>query len=89
MSFVQGAAGDIVRDDLITSSNQSTPRHICGIDAHAVDPTLPDTGSCTFRTTPVAAYATYPVSCGVKAVKFASNLLALFELKLTVTSCMR
>ena len=79
ISFAQETAGDIVRDDLITSSNQSTPWQVCGTDAPGVDPTLLDTGGCAFRTTPVVANATYRMSCGVKAVKFASITLAFHD----------
>ena len=50
--FAQDSTGDIVHDDLITSSNQTTPWQVCGTDAPGIDPTLLNTGGCAFRTTP-------------------------------------
>ena len=77
--FAQDSSSEIVHDDLITSSNQTTPWQVCGTDAPGIDPTLLNTGGCAFRTTPVLPNTTYRMTCAVSAVKFASITLAFHD----------
>ena len=66
------SASQLVSDDLLTSSNLSTPWESCGVDSVAIDVSNLDAGGCAYRTTPIEAGVTYKMSCGVKVAKYAS-----------------
>ncbi len=72
-------AQQLVQDDLITGSNQTTPWQLCGTDSLAIDVSTLDAGGCAYRTTPAEAGTTYTMSCGVVVVKFASITLAYLD----------
>ena len=72
-------AQEIVADDLLTSSNLTTPWQTCGDDAAGIDVTTLAEGGCAYRTTPAEPGITYTMSCGVKAFKFASITLAFLD----------
>jgi len=71
-------AQDLVGDDLITGSKESTPWLVCDSDSPAEVTTL-DAGLCAFRTTPAQAGITYRMSCGVTVAKYASITLAFLD----------
>ena len=79
--LVGSAAGasELVSDDLITSSNLSTPWQACGDDSAAIDVSNLDAGGCAYRTTPVEAGITYSMTCGIQVVKYASITLAFLD----------
>ena len=72
-------ASEIVKDDLITGSKQTTPWTVCDTDSTGIDISNLDAGLCAFRTTPAISGTTYKMSCGVVAVKFASITLAFLD----------
>ena len=61
-SFATGPE-DLISDDLITSSNLTTPWQVCDTDSQAIDVTLLNAGACAFRTTPALPNVTYSMSC--------------------------
>lgn len=69
-------AASLVSDDLITSSNVSSPWQTCGTDSVGLDVANLDAGGCAYRTTPADPGVTYSMTCGVKVVKYASITLA-------------
>jgi len=79
--LVSSAAGasQIVSDDLLTSSNLSTPWQSCGAVSAVIDVTNLDAGGCAYRTTPVEAGITYKLTCGIQVAKFASITLAFLD----------
>ena len=77
-SFASGPE-DLITDDLITSSNLTTPWQVCDTESQAIDVTLLDSGACAFRTTPALPNITYTMSCGVTVAKFASITLAFLD----------
>ncbi len=77
-SFATGPE-DLISDDLITSSNLTTPWQVCDTDSQAIDVTLLNAGACAFRTTPALPNVTYSMSCGVTVAKFASITLAFLD----------
>lgn len=73
------ASQDIVQDDLLTSSNVTTPWQVCGVDSLALDVSLLDAGGCAYRTTPAEPGVTYKMTCGITVVKYASITLAFLD----------
>lgn len=72
-------AQEIITDDLITGSKQSTPWLVCDSDSVALEVGTLDAGGCAFRTTPAEPGITYRMSCGVTVAKFASITLAFHD----------
>lgn len=70
---------NLVSDDLITGSNQTTPWQVCDTDSLAVDVTALDAGGCAYRTTPAVAGVTYRMSCGITVAKYSSITLAFLD----------
>lgn len=73
------ASASFVADDLLTSSNLSTPWQECGTDAEAVDVSDLGEGGCAYRTTPVEPGITYSMTCGIQVFKAASITLAYLD----------
>lgn len=63
-------AVDIVGDDLLTSSNQTTPWQECGSESLAIDVTNLGEGGCAYRSTPAEPGITYKLSCGINVSKY-------------------
>ncbi len=72
-------ASSLVVDDLLTSSNLTTPWQECGTDSTAIDVANLDAGGCAYRTTPVEPGVTYSVTCGINVYKAASITLAFLD----------
>ena len=72
-------ATDLVPDDLITGSSQTSPWLVCDSDSVGIDVTTVDSSTCAFRTTPALPGITYSMSCGVTVEKFASITLAFLD----------
>ncbi len=72
-------AQELVPDDLITGSSQTSAWLECTTDSLAVDVSLLDAGGCAYRETPAEPGLTYRMSCGVTPVKFASVTLAFLD----------
>jgi len=73
------AGASLIGDDLLTSSNLTSPWQECGTDSEAIDVANLDAGGCAYRTTPAEPGITYSMSCGIKVVKFASITLAFLD----------
>jgi len=71
-------AQDLVGDDLITGSKESTPWLVCDSNA-PVEVTTLEAGGCAFRSTPAQAGITYRMSCGITVAKYASITLAFLD----------
>lgn len=79
LSATAMASTPLVVDDLLTSSNLTTPWQVCGADSISIDVTNLDAGGCAYRTTPVEPGFTYSLSCGVVVSKYASITLAYLD----------
>lgn len=76
--MLSSASEDIVSDDLITGSSQTTPWLVCDEDTPTSVATL-DAAGCAYRTTPAEPGITYRMSCGVSVSKYASITLAFLD----------
>jgi len=72
-------ASEVVSDDLLTSSNRSSPWQVCDSDEVPIDITSLDASQCAYRTTPARAGTDYRLTCGVHAVDYASITLAFLD----------
>jgi len=73
------ATASLVVDDLLTSSNLTSPWLECGTDSQGVDVANLDAGGCAYRTTPAEPGITYSMTCGITVVKAASITLAFLD----------